>query len=266
MEKPPPSHKIFLLFWFFFVFFSNVFSAPCPIDPRGLAARLALPASSKASYFSQPRHGNLPQDNFGQRLWCFPANLYHLIPKGIDSLFLTLLLPAGAAQSSAPPLRNPPSTAGAATALQTRQPDPSIVWQGIKTARPALASDLGTETRLSPARAWAIKRFAAQQPGQVRCLPTRRRQSPEGRGAGFGLLPARAHGGGHLPMLTDLPHQRCGLATSLRHRGATRSLPLLIPMAPCKPLGGMSGSRRDWMHSRGTAGAQMEWDRGAMVW
>lgn len=219
-SSPWGNHHLYMRFSFFF-FFSNVFSAPCPIDPGGLAARLGLPASSKAGYFSQPHHGNLPQDNFGQRLQCFPANLYHLIPTGIDSLFLTLFPPAGAAQSSAPPLRNPPSTAGAATALQTRQQDPSIVWQGIKTARPAPASDLGIETRLSPARARAIKRFAAQQPGQLRCLPTRRRQSPEGQGVGLGLLlPARAHGGGHLPMLTDLPHQRRGLATLLKQRGA----------------------------------------------
>lgn len=131
-------------------------------------------------------------------------------------------------------MRNPPSTAGAATALQTRQPEPGIVCQGIKTARPAPASDLGTETRLSPARARAIKRFAAQQPGQFRGLPTRRRHSPEGQGTGSGLLlPAPTHGTGPSPRAhrPAPPEMWVGhLAEALR---VTQSLPLLNPMEPC---------------------------------
>lgn len=84
---PWGNYHVYMRFSLFFFF--NLFSAPCPIDPRGLAARLGLPASLNAGCFSQPPHGNLPQDNFGQCLWCFPANLYHLIPAGIDSPFLT---------------------------------------------------------------------------------------------------------------------------------------------------------------------------------
>lgn len=86
-SSPWGNHHLYMGFSFFFFF--NLFSARCPTDPRGLAARLGLPASLKAGCFSQPPHGNLPQDNFGQCLWCFPANLYHLIPAGIDSPFLT---------------------------------------------------------------------------------------------------------------------------------------------------------------------------------
>lgn len=192
-------------FSFFFFSFFNLFSASCSIAPRGLAARLALPAYLKAGCFSQPPHGNLPQDSFGQCLRCFPANLYHLIPEGINSSFLTRPPACQSRPILCSPLRNPPSTAGAVTALQTRWPDPSIVCQGIKTARPAPESDLGTETRLSPARAQAIKRFTAQESGQFRCLPTRRRQSPEDREWGWGSFCPHVHvEQDHLLLLTDL--------------------------------------------------------------
>jgi len=144
-------------------------------------------------------------------------------------------------------LRSSLSTAEAATALQTRQPDPVIVWQGIKTARPAPASDLGTETRLSPARARAIKRFAAQQPGQFRCLPTRRRQGGEGRGAGSGLLLlARAHGVGPSPgaRRPAPPEMRAGhIAKATR---VAQSSQLLIPAVPCKMPGGKTRGHAGW--------------------
>lgn len=111
-----------------FFFFFNLFSASCSIAPRGLAARLALPASLKEGCFRQPPHGNLPQDSSGQCLRCFPANLYHLIPMGINSSFLTPPLPACQSRPILhSPLRNPLSTAGAVTTLQTRWPDPGIV-------------------------------------------------------------------------------------------------------------------------------------------
>lgn len=85
-SSPRGNHHLYMRFSFFFL---NLFSALCPIELRGLAARLGLPAFLKAGCFNQPPHGNLPEDNFGQCLRCFPANLYHLIPAGIDSPFLT---------------------------------------------------------------------------------------------------------------------------------------------------------------------------------
>lgn len=189
LSSPWGNHHLYTRFSLSLSFFFNLFSASCSIAPRGLAARLALPASLEEGCFRQPPHGNLPQDSSGQCLRCFPANLYHLIPMGINSSFLT---PPPACQSRpilCSPLRNSLSTAGAVTTLQTRWPDPGIVHQGIKTARPAPESDLGTETRLSPARARAIKRFTAQESGQFRCLPTRRRQSPEDKEWGQGSHP-----------------------------------------------------------------------------
>lgn len=182
-------------------------------------------------------------------------------------------------------MRSPLSTAGATTTLQTHQPDPGIVCQGIKTARPAPVSDLGTETRLSPARTWAIKRFAAQQPGQFRCLPMRRRQSLKGQGAGSGLLlPACAHRvgpspGTHRPAPPEMWAGHLAKATRV-----AQSLQLLIPATPCKLLGGKTRGHGGWtqyphggtLPPRGLARldaglsgtwpeAQMGWDRRALI-